>query len=703
MHKTRSQNTRSLESSVQYIKGVGEKRAEQLKKIDIATVEDLLFYFPRRYLDRSTITRIKDLRSGMNTTIVGKVTSLEIVRGRRPRAVALINDDTGFVKCVWFNRVHYWGKLFEADEWVAFSGKVTAYGGLQMVHPEFDRLSEDGSGQFLHTGAIIPLYPSSESLSRLGLDSRGFRRILKHALEYFLPSVEEYLPAALLRRRGLMGLADALQQIHFPSDNTQLENARRRLIFDEFFFLELMLAARKKKSRRENPGISFELVGDRTKHVLENLGFELTEAQKKVLRQIRGDMKKDEPMNRLLQGDVGSGKTIVALISMLIAVENHYQAAIMAPTEILAEQHYLVLKDYLQPLDVKVVLLIGGQSAEERTRVLEAITSGDANIVVGTHALIQEGVSFSRLGFIVIDEQHRFGVLQRASLKIKGFSPDMLVMTATPIPRTLAMTVYGDLDVSVLDEMPEGRKEIKTYWRSYDKRAEIYQWVKEKVQEGEQAYVVFPLVEESEKIDLKAAKESWAQLSTGLFEEIPMGLLHGRLSSEEKDSIMTAFKRGEYKVLVSTTVIEVGVDVPNATIMVVEHAERFGLTQLHQLRGRVGRGGQQSYCILIDYPPLTAEARARLHAMVETTDGFKIAETDLSIRGPGEFFGTRQHGLPALRIANIIENADILDEARREAFTLFESDTWSKRNEITGVKDFFKRHYEEKLGFAEIA
>ena len=402
-------------------------------------------------------------------------------------------------------------------------------------------------------------------------------------------------------------------------------------------------------------------------------------------------------------GDVGSGKTIVALISMLIAVENHYQAAIMAPTEILAEQHYLVLKDYLQPLDVKVVLLIGGQSAEERTRVLEAITSGDANIVVGTHALIQEGVSFSRLGFIVIDEQHRFGVLQRASLKIKGFSPDMLVMTATPIPRTLAMTVYGDLDVSVLDEMPEGRKEIKTYWRSYDKRAEIYQWVKEKVQEGEQAYVVFPLVEESEKIDLKAAKESWAQLSTGLFEEIPMGLLHGRLSSEEKDSIMTAFKRGEYKVLVSTTVIEVGVDVPNATIMVVEHAERFGLTQLHQLRGRVGRGGQQSYCILIDYPPLTAEARARLHAMVETTDGFKIAETDLSIRGPGEFFGTRQHGLPALRIANIIENAEILDEARREAFTLFESDTWSKRNEITGVKDFFKRHYEEKLGFAEIA
>lgn len=702
MQRSNTSSRKALDASVQYIRGVGEKRAQILGKFNVETVEDLLYYFPRRYLDRSTITQIKDLRNGMIATVVGKVESVEMVRGRRPRVVALIGDSTGFIKCVWFNRISYWVTAFERDEWVAFSGKLSSYGGLQLVHPEYDRLSDDGGGQFLHTGAIIPLYPSSEALERVGLDSRGFRRIMRGALDMFLPSLRECLPQSIIKKHGLLPLADALESVHFPADHQKLQEARVRLKFDEFFFLELMLSMRKVKRSIAKTGISFQVVGDRIRTLVENLSFELTDAQKRVLHEIRADMKQLRPMNRLLQGDVGSGKTIVALIAMLIAVENNYQAVVMAPTEILAEQHYLTLKDYLADLEVAVELFIGGQRKQQRDRLLRAIHEGSVDIVIGTHALIQEDVLFSRLGFVVIDEQHRFGVMQRATLKFKGEEPDVLIMTATPIPRTLALTVYGDLDVSVLDEMPKDRKEIKTYWRSYDKRAEIYQWLKQKVSEGSQAYVVFPLVEESEKVDLKAAKESYAQLSSGLFSDTNIGLLHGQMKSEEKDRVMGDFKAGRVKVLVSTTVIEVGIDVPSATIMIVEHAERFGLSQLHQLRGRVGRSGEQSYCILIDYPPLTAEARARLHAMVETTDGFEIAERDLKIRGPGEFFGIRQSGLPEMKIANIVDDADILFKARDDAFTLVEDDAQLLHDDHELLRDYFIRHYRGRLGLAEV-
>jgi len=462
------------------------------------------------------------------------------------------------------------------------------------------------------------------------------------------------------------------------------------------------MALRKRQYGEQHGGIRFEKVGDKVKQLVDNLPFELTEAQKRVLHEIRADMKSARPMNRLLQGDVGSGKTIVALITMLIAVENGYQAALMAPTEILAEQHYLTIHKMLEEIGVKTVLLIGGQSKNERQQTLEAIVNGDAKIVVGTHALIQEGVDFQQLGLIIIDEQHRFGVMQRAMLRSKGLNPDVLVMTATPIPRTLSLTVYGDLDISVLDELPAGRKPIKTYWRPESKRLKIYHFVRKQIEEGAQAYIVFPLVEESEKIDLKAAVDSYEKMRTTFFAGFKLGLLHGRMKSEEKEAVMAAFKKGDIQILVSTTVIEVGVDVPNATIMLIEHAERFGLTQLHQLRGRVGRGSKQSYCILIAYGRLSDEAKTRLDTMVATSDGFKIAEVDLELRGPGEFFGTRQHGLPELKIADVVKDMKILHVARKEAFRLVKEDPHLRRQMDLGTRYYFLKNYKDNFDLARV-
>ncbi|MDZ7260947.1 MAG: ATP-dependent DNA helicase RecG, partial [candidate division KSB1 bacterium] len=446
---THSQNN-PLSSPVQYVKGIGEKRAQLLDKAGVKTVHDLLYYVPRRYLDRSTITKIKDLREGKEVTVVGRVESRGIKTGRKPRFIVIISDGTGFLHCVWFNRLEYWAKVFEVGDTIAFSGRVTYCGGFQLVHPEYDRLSDDKEDQFLHTGMIIPLYPSTEELGRSGLDSRGFRKIIKGALNSYIGHIEDTLSEEILQRKGLMPLREAIKNIHFPANFGSLRKARERLKFDELFYLELMLAYRKKQMGQRHKGIEFKLVGERTRSLVEKLPFQLTEAQKKVLREIRADMKQDKPMYRLIQGDVGSGKTIVALVAMLMAVENGYQAALMAPTEILAEQHYLTIHKLLEDLGIKVALLVGGQRKSQRDEVLEAVQSGEVEIVIGTHALIQEGVTFKKLGLVVIDEQHRFGVMQRATLREKGLNPDVLVMTATPIPRTLSLTVYGDLDVSII-------------------------------------------------------------------------------------------------------------------------------------------------------------------------------------------------------------------------------------------------------------
>jgi len=659
---------------ISQLRGVGDKRAKELAKIGLYTVEDLIYYFPRRYLDRSSITKLKDLRSGMETTVLGKIARAGLRRGRKARFEAVLFDGTGYLQCVWFNRVNFWPKIFQAGDTVAFHGKVAQYGGLQMVHPDFDKFREGGEERFLNTGGVIPLYASSEALGEAGLDSRGFRRILRAALDAYRDGLEEILPREVITRRRLVGRSEALTQIHFPDSVGKLQPARDRLKFDELFFFELLMATRRRALEKFVRGIEFKEVGARTWQLVERLPFQLTEAQKRVLREIRADMKLPKPMHRLVQGDVGSGKTMVALIAMLMAVENGYQAALMAPTEILAEQHYLTTHRFLEQLDVKVALLIGGQRKKAREQILAEIASGQAQIAIGTHALIQSGVEFDKLALVVIDEQHRFGVAQRLALRQKGHMPDVLVMTATPIPRTLSMTLYGDLDVSTIDELPKGRKPVRTALRFSTKRKEIYEFIKREVSAGAQAYIVFPLVEESEKIDLAAATESYEHMREGIFAELPIALLHGGMPTAEKESVMEAFKSGVTRILVSTTVIEVGVDVPNATLMIIEHAERFGLTQLHQLRGRVGRGEKQSYCILIAYGNLTEEAQRRLQTLVETNDGFHIAEIDLELRGPGEFFGTRQHGEAEFRLANIQRDVALLQNARDDAFGLLRVD-----------------------------
>lgn len=694
-----------LATAVQFLKGIGEKRAEALKSVGVNTIADLFEYYPRRYLDRSHITPIRSLRPNETATVVGKVVNQGIKKGARSRFILLLTDNTGFLTCVWFAQLPYWQKKFKPGQTLAVSGKVGYFGGLQMVHPEFDLLSdaaEDHEDEFLHTGKIIPLYPSSEALTRVGLDSRGFRRIIHHLMRSHADQIEDVMPPALLERQQLISLQDAYKNIHFPDNFEQLQQARRRLKFDELFFMQLLLAFRKQRVMHLPKAMTVPAVGECVRELINKLPFKLTDAQRKVLREIYADLKKPHPMYRLLQGDVGSGKTIVALVTMLIAIENGYQTALMAPTEILAEQHYLTFRQLIEGMNIDVRLLIGGQSKSERTAILHAIETGECDIVVGTHAIIQEGVNFHRLGLVVIDEQHRFGVEQRALLTEKGMNPEVLVMTATPIPRTLSLTLYGDLDISIIDEMPAGRMPVKTYWRYEDKRHDIYAFVKSKIDQGQQAYIVFPLIEESEKLDLKAAIDSYEQMSRGIFAGYRVALLHGRMKSAEKDAVMTAFKNGEIHILVATTVIEVGVDVPTATIMVIENAERFGLTQLHQLRGRVGRGAEQSYCILIARQGLTDEALKRLQTMTETNDGFKIAEVDLQLRGPGELFGTRQHGMPELKIADPLSDRELLLKARTEAFEMVTNSDAFYVLAMNLRHNAFVRRYYDKLELSGI-
>ena len=720
------------EPPLQYLKGVGPKRSEALSEIGIRSIRDLFYYFPRGYLDRSQRVNIADLKkhasAGEPVTVFAEVFRQEARRTRRSNRLIFfltVQDETGSMSCVWFEGYRWLKDAFEIGEFLAISAVPTLdkFGRPQFVHPEFDRLqsAEDDEpdwGKLFNTGGIIPKYRSSAELEKVGLDSRGFRRILRNAVNRNLDLLEESLPDEIRRKRELLDQRAAIRAIHFPADRNELQSAERRLKYEELFFFQLMLALRKRIRRQEPRGFAYTSEDTLARDVTASLPFELTGAQKRVLREITADLTSPFPMNRLLQGDVGSGKTVVALHAALFAVGNGCQAAFMAPTEILAEQHSRTISSILKNTQVTVRLLIGGQKKKLRDEVLEDIRSGGAQIVVGTHALAEEKVEFAKLGLVIVDEQHRFGVLQRATLREKGGNPDVLVMTATPIPRTLAMTLYGDLDVSVIDELPSGRVPIRTALRSEQQKPRVYEFVKEEIARGRQAYIVFPLVEESEKVDLKAATAEYEHLQRDVFPRLHLGLLHGRMKTEEKDAVLRNFADGKTHILISTTVIEVGIDVPNATVMLIENAERFGLAQLHQLRGRVGRGADQSYCILIaNYGWFDAHARgtgpvelreekqnakSRLETMVATTDGFAVAEADLKLRGPGEFFGTRQSGVPEFRIAHLVDDAEMVARARDDAFALLQEDPHLRNESHACIRTYFESVYRDLLELGKI-
>ncbi len=721
-------------TDIQYIKGIGPVRASVLKTIGIDSVQKLLYYFPYDYLDRSRITSIGDLpkfvEAGNEVTVIGTVFRAEtkFTRNRKKIFFLTVKDETGYVTCVFYGGVEWFQKAFEPGEILALSSvpELDKFNRVQFIHPEFDRLKtkddedETDWNSLLHTGAIIPKYSSGEELRNAGLDNRGFRRILKNAVNGHSGSLTEHLPREILQRNALLDISSSIRMIHFPKSYAELDHARRRLKFDELFYFQLLMAYRKRELQGALRGISFTRDTSLTDLLHASLPFDMTAAQQRVIGEIYLDMQKPVPMNRLLQGDVGSGKTIVALSAMLTAIANGYQCALMAPTEILAEQHWRSITAFLKNLSVNIRLLIGGQKKKLRDDVLEDIRSGRANIVIGTHALIQERVQFASLGFIVIDEQHRFGVSQRALLREKGKeNPDVLVMTATPIPRTLSLTVYGDLDISVIDEMPKNRKPVRTAVRFEKDKEKIFDFVKAEVKKGRQAYIVYPLIEESETIDLKSATKEFNRLREHVFTGLTLGLLHGRLSTEEKDDLMQRFKKNEINILVATTVIEVGIDVPNATIMIIENAERFGLSQLHQLRGRVGRGADQSFCILLtdqnyakkklqlsanraDAHREVSAAKTRLETLVRTNDGFEIAEVDLELRGAGEYFGTKQSGLPGFRLANIITDKEILSAARTEAFSLVERDPHLARTENKNVRKEFEFVFKDLLSYVRV-
>ncbi len=692
-----------LTTPLSSIKGIGPSRAAMLEAKGLATVEDLLGYVPFRYEDRSNMKPIAQLAPGEMATVIAEVRSAKL-SGFKRRNLGLFearftDASRAILTCKWFHGGYLANVLTEGLK-VALFGKVEfdSYAGeLTMLHPEYEILSCDDDGDApasLHTGRVVPIYEATGKLTTRLL------RVFTHRILQELPPEEDQLPPPLIARLKLPGRATAIRDTHFPPPDSDLRllNAFRspaqfRLIFEEFFWLECGVALKRGKARTL-PGIAFELSGRVREQIKAMLPFKPTEAQKRVLKEIADDMKEPRPMSRLLQGDVGSGKTIVAAEAAVIAVENGYQVAVLAPTEILAAQHAFYFKQILSKIGYVTLLLTGSFTAREKSQLKKLVAEGLVQVVVGTHALLEKDVEFKRLGLAIIDEQHRFGVLQRLGLVEKGVHPDVLVMTATPIPRTLAMTLYGDLDVSVIDQLPPGRKPILTKHYTDDRIEQAYSFMKTQIDEGRQAYVVYPVIEESETQAMKAAQQMHEHLSREVFPEMPIGLMHGRLGGAEKESVMQRFKEGALKILVSTTVIEVGVDVPNATVMLIEQAERFGLSQLHQLRGRVGRGGAQSYCLLVT-EKMNDTARERIRTLVESTDGFYISEMDLKLRGPGEFFGTKQSGLPSLRIANILRDPDILEVARREAvdFIARPPSPETLRRAVAYIRDHWNRRY----------
>ncbi|MHC4196789.1 MAG: ATP-dependent DNA helicase RecG [Planctomycetota bacterium] len=698
---------------LQYLKGVGSWRAQVLEKLELRTIRDLLYHLPRDYQDRSTIKKINQLAFNETTTIKGQVKGVRVVpswgrggrgrrRGRGGILEVLVADDTGTIAATWFNMAFLKNKFNIGDEVLLF-GRIHERGHLQIINPEFDIVSSRGGdegesgasdGRHEHEaehkhnnkrgeaeeihetgatepslsskGGIVPIYPLTE-----GIKQHYLRQLIRKALDDYAPHLEETLPEGLIKSRKLVSIHRAMEDAHFPEAMDAVEHARRRFSYEEIFLFQAALAIRRQNIHTE-PGNAFRISEKIDAHIRGRFPFRLTDAQERVVKEIREDMEGPAPMNRLLQGDVGSGKTVVALYALLAAVANGYQAALMAPTEVLAGQHNRTVDKYLAGSKVRTLLLVGGSTQKQRKENLDKIKKGEVDLVIGTHALVSKDVEFKRLGMVVVDEQHKFGVLQRAYLRHKGARPDVLVMTATPIPRSLSLTLFGDLDISIIDQLPPGRTPAQTVWVTKKMEGQAYGLIREELKKGRQVFVVYPLVEESEKLDLKSATEGAETFRRG-FPEFKTGLLHGRLKQDVKDSVMEKFRQKEVDILVSTIVIEVGIDIPNATVMVIEHAERFGLAQLHQLRGRIGRSGERSHCLLFA-DPKSADSRSRLQTIVNCNDGFRIAEEDLRIRGPGAFFGTRQHGMPDYKVADLTRDVALLKTARDDAFKMVEND-----------------------------
>lgn len=688
-----------LDRPIQFLKGVGPRRTDAFARLGITTARDLLYHVPRRYDDASTVQPIGEVQVGMDVTVVGRIRSKGVIPTRKRLRIfqAVLEDDTGLVTVAWPGQPWLDRKLREGDT-LLVTGKVKFFHGRQIQPREYtvlERVRTDGEPvEHRPAGVVFVSYPASEDLPQWVL--RGvFEKNLDALISW--ADDDEYLSAEALDQLKLPSLTEALRMLHRPETVYEAETGRRRLAFDELFFLQLVQAQVRRTATELEPGIVSARTNTLIKPLHEALPYSLTAAQARSLREIYADMGSDRRMNRMLQGDVGAGKTAVAVFAMLLAVEGGHQAALMAPTEILAEQHARNIQEMVEPLGIEVVLLVGGQRSADRRASLEAISSGRAGLVVGTHALIQESVAFSSLSLVVIDEQHRFGVKQRMALLERGdVRPDVLVMSATPIPRTLAMALYGDLDISVLDEMPPGRTPVTTSLRAPSKRDAVHAFVLSEVEKGHQAYIVYPLVDESEKLDLLSASQEYERLKAGPFAELNVGLLHGQLSAAEKDRVMRGFSEGSVDVLVATTVVEVGVDVPNASVMIIEHAERFGLSQLHQLRGRVGRGAAESHCILVSDPG--EDAYERLKVVRGTTDGFEIARADLRIRGQGDLFGSQQHGRDGmLRFADLLADEDLLTVAQRDARAVVDRDPELTEPEHQGIRAHLHARYRHRL------
>ncbi len=691
--------TVSLSTSLQYLKGVGPARLKTLQDAGLETVEDLFYYFPRRHLDRTTVTPIRSLERDSYAFVVGTVQVCGEKKTRKRKLFQVIlSDGTGLLTLTWFNGISYIKKSLSTGDRLAVYGKVEFFNGMQIVHPEYDKINTDDDP--LNTGSVIPLYPLTQTFKKVGLDQLRFRRMTREILKQ-VSSIPDILSEEVKTKYNLIPLSDALSSIHFAENVQDLHRAVHRLKFDEHFFLQLLMALRK-ESVKQTGAVPLKESGPYIKRIYESLPFELTDAQKRVIKEIRQDLAKPNPMNRLLQGDVGSGKTVVALLMSALAIGNQTQVAIMVPTEILAHQHYESIKSYAESARITCAILVGNTPAKERNSILDALADENIQLIIGTHALIQQDVKFKDLGLVIVDEQHRFGVMQRGELVEKGFNPHFLAMTATPIPRTLAITYHGDMDLSIIDELPKNRQPITTKKVDPERLKKVYAFIRDEVHDGRQCMIVYPLVEETEKSDLAAATEAFDDLKENVFEGISVGLIHGRMKKEEKDAVMDSFAKNEINILVATTVIEVGIDIPNASVMLIEHADRFGLTQLHQLRGRVGRGTAKSYCILVQRN-FTKNSKRRLKIMEETNDGFLISDEDLKIRGPGEFFGIRQSGFLTYKIADLITDGPLIRQARQYAFSLIEEDPHLRKQENQGIRTKFMKDYQQMLEIVNIS